>query len=318
MEKKNIEIPFGAYDSELDGFEYIIPEGYEAEIKDGKVVVKKTGSEDEKIRNALIELVHDTTGNSLWVYYNVHKKDALAWLEKQGEHANFRDKIQIGDKVTRNKDGVLVNLSQLNRVAKKDEKQGKQKDILEDAILDSNKDGLIADTIRYKREKQGEQNPAETEKGANGNEREIPNSAWGEEDEEISKAIIKRISGESDALSVSLSSAISWVGNVKDRVQPQPKQKWSKEDEKMTKNLTSELYNLEARKLIDKETKDKYTKWLKSLRPQSKWKPSDEQMKALDSAIHCYAGISPTNNREVYALEIMKEQLKKLREEQLC
>lgn len=45
------------------------------------------------------------------------------------------------------------------------------------------------------------------------------------------------------------------------------------------------------------------------------FKPSEEQIKALDSAIHCYAGISPTNNREVYALEIMKEQLKKLMEE---
>jgi len=42
-------------------------------------------SEDEKIRKALLELVHDTTGDELWVDYNVHKEDALAWLEKQGE-----------------------------------------------------------------------------------------------------------------------------------------------------------------------------------------------------------------------------------------
>lgn len=44
-----------------------------------------TGSEDEKVRKALIEMVHDTTGDSLWIDYNVHKEDALAWLEKQGE-----------------------------------------------------------------------------------------------------------------------------------------------------------------------------------------------------------------------------------------
>jgi hypothetical protein len=36
------------------------------------------------------------------------------------------------------------------------EKQGEQKDILEDAILDSNEDGLIAETISYNKEKQGE------------------------------------------------------------------------------------------------------------------------------------------------------------------
>lgn len=42
----------------------------------------------------------------------------LAWLEKQGEHANFLSKIQVGDKVTRNEAGILVNMSQLNRIAK--------------------------------------------------------------------------------------------------------------------------------------------------------------------------------------------------------
>ena len=47
--------------------------------------------------------------------------------------------------------------------------------------------------------------------------------------------------------------------------------------------------------------------------PQNRWKPSEEQIKALEHAINCYSGISPTNTDEVYALEIMKEQLKKLK-----
>ena len=42
-------------------------------------------SEDERIRKALVEMVHDTTGDSLWIDYNVHKEDAIDWLEKQGE-----------------------------------------------------------------------------------------------------------------------------------------------------------------------------------------------------------------------------------------
>lgn len=50
----------------------------------------------------------------------------IAWIEKQGQHANYRNKIQIGDKVTRNDNGELINLSQLKRVAKKDENQGEQ------------------------------------------------------------------------------------------------------------------------------------------------------------------------------------------------
>ena len=95
------------------GIEYIFPE-----LKE---------SEDERIRQKLIHLVRKS-----YEYggYSLHKDEAdmmTAWLEKQAEHANFRNKIEVGDKVTRNRDGVLVNLSQLNRVAKKDEKQSEQK-----------------------------------------------------------------------------------------------------------------------------------------------------------------------------------------------
>jgi len=48
-------------------------------------------SEDERIRKALIEMVHDTTGDELWVDYNVHKEEALAWLEKQGQTFTKKD-----------------------------------------------------------------------------------------------------------------------------------------------------------------------------------------------------------------------------------
>lgn len=72
-------------------------------------------SEDERIRGNIIATIHLYYGEPL----EDEAKEMIAWLEKQGEHANFRSKIQIGDNVTRNKDGVLVNLSQLNRVAKK-------------------------------------------------------------------------------------------------------------------------------------------------------------------------------------------------------
>lgn len=49
------------------------------------------GSKDEKVRKALIEMVHDTTGDELWGDYNVHKEDALAWLEKQDEAFTRKD-----------------------------------------------------------------------------------------------------------------------------------------------------------------------------------------------------------------------------------
>ena len=42
-------------------------------------------SEDERIMKALLEMVHDTTGDELWIDYNIHKEDALAWFEKQSK-----------------------------------------------------------------------------------------------------------------------------------------------------------------------------------------------------------------------------------------
>ncbi len=78
-------------------------------------------SEDEKLRKQVVYAI-----NQLHVC-ECTKDKLKSWLEKQEQHKKFRDSIQVGDKVTRNEDGVLVNLSQLSRVAKKDEKQGEQK-----------------------------------------------------------------------------------------------------------------------------------------------------------------------------------------------
>ena len=80
--------------------EYIFPE-----LKESK---------DERTRKALIELVKQ----SAEILNKKNQESMLAWLEKQGEHAKFRNNIQIGDNVTRNQAGMLVNLSQLERVAK--------------------------------------------------------------------------------------------------------------------------------------------------------------------------------------------------------
>lgn len=89
-------------------------------------------SEDEKVRKELIEFVKGWKEKAkgfcpevpLWTSDEEECDRYLSWFEKQADHANFLNKIQIGDKVTRNEFGELVNLSQLKRVAKPNEKQG--------------------------------------------------------------------------------------------------------------------------------------------------------------------------------------------------
>lgn len=56
--------------------EWAIPEGYEAEIKDGKIIVRKKESEDERMRKSLIEYLKTKD----------HECDHwIAYLEKQKE-----------------------------------------------------------------------------------------------------------------------------------------------------------------------------------------------------------------------------------------
>ena len=167
-------------------------------------------------------------------------------------------------------------------------------------------------------------------------------------------------------------SAQEWYEEGRaDAIAEMQKPAWSEEDEKLVKNLISTLSNLYARNLIEKETKEKYTNllkslkervqpqqrqewsdvdkdilfrtidslkflkdtistdtnyavniidiereitWLKSLRPQNRWKPSDEQIKVCKEV---YADILSakgfdlgTVNGELNRLE---EQLKKLK-----
>lgn len=78
--------------------------------------IEKQGEKDEEI------LILKDQVESLHAAIKVIKETHRIELEKQGEHARFCDSIQIGDKVTRNQDGVLVNLSQLERVAKSADK----------------------------------------------------------------------------------------------------------------------------------------------------------------------------------------------------
>jgi hypothetical protein len=115
------EISFGAFDSELMHQEIFIPEGFEATIDGNKIILKKKESKDERIRKELIG--YFTGWSDKHLFRGFKAEQILTWLEKQGEHKKFRDSIQVGDEVTRNRDGVIVNLSQLNRVAKKDEQK---------------------------------------------------------------------------------------------------------------------------------------------------------------------------------------------------
>jgi len=91
--EKKIEIPFGAFDSELIRQEIYIPNGFKAVIEGNKIILTRAESEDERIRKTLIRVLNENIGNGI-EKYGAKLEDALAWLEKQGEP---QDKGEISD-----------------------------------------------------------------------------------------------------------------------------------------------------------------------------------------------------------------------------
>ena len=89
-----IEIPFGAKDSELQEATYYIPKGFHAEIDDDKVVIKKGekhtawSEDDERIKKRLINLVNEVYANTNYITFLEHK-ELLAWLEKLDDNVEL-------------------------------------------------------------------------------------------------------------------------------------------------------------------------------------------------------------------------------------
>lgn len=99
------------------------------------------------------------------------------------------------------------------------------------------------------------------------------------------------------------------------------KQEWSEEDEERIMELISLLKDAED---YLKEHGNMFSynpmlliNWLKSLRPQTRWKPSDEHVKALNYVVNLMASSeSPKENDYYYnVFKDLREQLKKLKEE---
>ena len=104
-----------------------------------------------------------------------------------------------------------------------------------------------------------------------------PNQEWSEEDEKIAKTIINEFEQSSEwycANGLTKEDCIAWVNK-------QMHTKWSEEDKKKVNNLYVLLDQMVSFNMLSNKDATEFKDWLKSLRPQLQWKPSDEQMEAL-------------------------------------
>ena len=113
--------------------------------------------------------------------------------------------------------------------------------------------------------------------------KKIEQKPWSEEDE-TTKNNISHIIRQYDKISKRenqpcyyVGDCLLWMQNIKDRVQPQPKQEWSEEDEYCINQL---IIFCEHCMVQDSNAK-KCADWLKSLKDRKTWKPSIAQLNAL-------------------------------------
>lgn len=166
-------------------------------------------------------------------------------------------------------------------------------------------------------EKQGEQ-PNKVSIWKHWNNGVAQNSAWSEEDERMLSfidAILEyAYNNNSRGFGISCIDLKMWLKSFKDRVQSQLEQEWSEKDKHILKNI----HDFVKENTIDSNRvncAEECLNWLKSLKPQTHWKPSDGQMKAIKYFIDFHrsqANASTEGWSEFKHLESLYNILKKL------
>ena len=137
-------------------------------------------------------------------------------------------------------------------------------------------------------------------------------SEWSEEDEKMRNKIIGHLSAyiyPNSLYGEDVKECIDWFESLC----PQPKQEWSEEDKRVCDGIIAILEAWDRSHTVSvgiQSMVPKYCLWLetrlKSLCPQPHWKPSEDQMKALENA---YTGHGPVYRK---AIQCLYEDLQKL------
>lgn len=131
-------------------------------------------------------------------------------------------------------------------------------------------------------------------------------STWSEEDVSNLDLAIYHIRKEPYRES-DVEPIVDWLRTLKERVLPQPKQVWSEEDNKRIERIYNFLWKHKRgfSAIIWQIEED--ANWLKSLRPQKQWKPSKEQIDALDEVYKTHGANSACRRVLITLLNDLKK-----------
>ena len=299
----------------------------------GKVTCKKEGETKEEYANRWAEhfllMVRDwaddyidfTIQQKLYNSYEKGKADIIeqkpAWSEE--------DKEML--------DGIIVDVEVLKEQDRtKDGKAAYQKEIdwlknLKDRVQlqpkqewnEENDDEAWLNDIICKVESDCTLNKDEKDWLKSLKDRMQPKLEWSEEDEVKINRIVACLENLNVADNDILLKDVDWLKSLR----PQPKQEWSQNDiemvdwlirscEKEHEELCNDKYGHQDIVSDLKRDCRKKWDWLESLKnrviPKNQWKPSDEQIKAIQTAIGIVGELTPTS----MLLKELREQLNKL------
>ena len=245
-------------------------------------------SEDERVRKGIIRCIKGNMPD------NDSRKKYLAWLEKQGEKKSVEWSEEDNNMLS-DIDACIADFPIFFEKMKINGKEVLNSDFIPKArkFLKSLKDRTCP---KLKQE-------------------------WGEDDEEHLNSIIASVRTDmstyprSEEVKDLFISDISWLKSLKNRYVPQSKQEWNYNDERIIETIIQEIEKIPSEKFID-NAKDRCLNWLryrtKSIKPQKRWNPSDEQMKELARAKDSCFDLSFETKR---ILNSLYKDLKKLKEE---
>lgn len=218
-------------------------------------------SEGEKIRKEIIDFIDTKTIDS-----DERRNKWFSYLEKQGESID-----KITQRARTEKQRVI--LTETNGEANIDWDTRSIQDVK--LLLEYGLDYI------KKLENQGEQKSFDYE---NAN---IPqkDSTWSEEDKHWMQKVIDFMNHPDliKATPTLAKDTINWLKSLKEIVQPQSKQEWSEEDESNFQGIIDVIKeNKHHATDYEHMTYYKLLSWFKSLKERYVWKPSDEQIDALE------------------------------------
>ena len=115
-----------------------------------------------------------------------------------------------------------------------------------------------------------------------------PKSSWCEEEcQIIEDAACFILSCVNTAETKEEEERLEKLADKLQNLRPQPKQKWSEEDESIFNDIMHNIHFAETHRNVTSSPamEKEQVNWLKSLKDRYTWKPTDEQMKALEEAI---------------------------------